>query len=325
MTLGYGISGIGYNPLGNIGLGTSGQYSSYDAYMPSMMGMNYGMGAMNPMMGMGGMMGMYPTFMAQMQQVQNQIEASQVQHNGAMHNILLNNEVNAHRETDSALMKKMLTNGDIHQGIQNLYNKVREGDQDGICSEFDKLKDYVYNTYKDELAARGDKINPSVSATQYIEAIYGNIISTQTGRVCDLRSDIKRYGDGSFANGFMSGFRRDHHSRYIDETMNHCFGLEIDQKGSKDMKQGIGNGVGRTASVLEKGLYGATAGVAAAGIGIGLIKLLNHLIPVKNAGEWSTGLKCIKEMKWSGPMKFLGLAGLAAGMAADIWWQTEKV
>ena len=312
MTLGYGISGIGYNPLGNMGLGMSGQYGSYDAYMPSMMGMNYGMGmGMNPSFGMGGMMGAYPAFMAQMQQVQNQIEASQAEHNSAMHNILLNNEVNAHRETDSALMKKMLTNGDIHQGIQNLYNKVREGDQDGICSEFDKLKDYVYNTYRDELAARGDKINPSVSATQYIEAIYGNVISAQTGQVCDLRSDIKRYGDGALQNGFMSGLRRDHHSRYIDETMNHCFGLEIDQKGSKDMRQTIGNGAGRTVSVLEKGVYGAGAGVAAAGIGLGLGKLLSFgkLPWLKAMGKAWKPAMCI---------------GAIAGMAADIWWQTEK-
>ena len=44
MTTGYGISGIGYSPLGNLGLGSTGSYTSYDMYMPSMMGMNYGMG-----------------------------------------------------------------------------------------------------------------------------------------------------------------------------------------------------------------------------------------------------------------------------------------
>ena len=316
MTLGYGISGIGWNPLGNVGLGMSGQFGSYDAYMPSMMGMNYGMGMMNPTFGMGGMMGAYPQFMAQMQQMQNQLEASQAQHSSAMHNILLNNEVAAHRQTDSALMNKMLTNGDIQQGVQNLYNKVREGDQDGICAEFDKLKNYVYNTYRDELDARGDKINPSVSATQYLEAVYGNIISAQCGgEVHDLRSDIKRYGDGSLENGFMSGFRRDHHSRYIDETLNHCFGMEIDQKGSKDMKQTIGNGIGRTASVLENAVYGVGAGAATAGIGIGAIKGLNRLLP-------NGGFKAVRNIKWGGPMKWFALAGLFAGAAADIWWQT---
>ena len=313
MTLGYGTAGIGYNPLGNMGLGMTGSYGSYDAYMPSMMGMNYGMGmGMNPMFGMGGMMNAYPQFMAQMQQTQNQIEASQAQHNSAMHNILLNNEVTAHRETDSALMKKMLTNGDIQQGVQNLYNKVREGDQDGICSEFDKLKKYVYNTYRDELAARGDKINPAVSATQYIEAVYGNIISAQSGgEVHDLRSDIKRYGDNSFANGFLSGFRRDHHSRYIDETLNHCFGLEIDQKGAKDMRQNIGNGVGRTASVLEKGVYGFGGGLAATTIGCGLASALT-------LGKCN-GFKHFG--KFALPVAWLGAL---AGMAADIWWQAEK-
>ena len=308
----YGISGIGYNPLGNFGLGMSGQYGSYDAYMPSMMGMNYGMGMNNSLFGMNGMMGMgmyYPTFMAQQQ---NQVEQMQLQHSANMHNQLLNNEVNAHRETDSALMKKMLTNGDIQQGIQNLYNKVREGDQNGICSEFDKLKNYVYSTYRDELAARGDKINPSVSATQYIEAVYGKLISAQCGGdVHYLRSDIKRYGDGSFENGFMSGFRSGHHGRYVDETLNHCFDLEIDQKKSKDMKQTVGHGVGRTASALEKGVYGAAlAGTAAAGINL--------------AGKGAYKL-CGGHMKFNG--KFAGwaaLVGFVAGIIGDIWWKSTQ-
>ena len=58
------IAGIGYSPLGTMGLGMSGQYGSYDAYMPSMMGMGYGMGMMNPMFGMGGMMGAYYNFVS---------------------------------------------------------------------------------------------------------------------------------------------------------------------------------------------------------------------------------------------------------------------
>ena len=114
MTLGYGISGIGWNPLGNVGLGMSGQFGSYDAYMPSMYGMTpsmYGMG-MNPsIFGMNGMYGMYnPSFMANMYQ---QVEASQAMHSGNMHELLLNNEVSAHRDTDSALVKKILTNAEL--------------------------------------------------------------------------------------------------------------------------------------------------------------------------------------------------------------------
>ena len=129
---GYGISGIGWNPLGNWGLGMSGQFGSYDAYMPSMMGMGYA-GMMNPALGMTGMMGYYPAYMTQMQQAQNQIEISQAQHNGAMAQIVLNNQVNGHQAVDSAIIRKMLANGDVKQGIENLYNKVVEGDQNGIC------------------------------------------------------------------------------------------------------------------------------------------------------------------------------------------------
>lgn len=315
MTLGYGISEIGYSPLGRLGLDSNCTYSSYDYCMPTMMGMNSSLFGANPMIGMGGygmmnpMMGMYnPMFMAQMQQ---QMEASQAIHAGNMHNLVLNNEVQAHRETDSALIQKMITNGDIQQGIQNLHNKIIEGDQNGICDEFDKLKKYVYNTYKDELAARGDKINPSVSATQYIEAVYSSVISAQTGKVADLRSDIKTHGDTALQNGFMSGFRRGHHTKYVDETLQHCFGLRIDHKDSKDTRQTIGKGVGRAASVLEKGVYGAAGGVAATGLVAGLAKMF-----------------CPRKVSWLKWMKGAAypalVIGAGLGMIGDIIWQASK-
>lgn len=314
MTLGYGITGIGYNPLGNLGLGSTGAYASYDSYMPSMYGMNgsiFGMGTMNGMGGMNGMMNLYnPAFMAQMYQ---QAEASQLAHAGNMHTALLNNEVNAFKNTDLALTKKMLTNGDIQQGVMNLYNKVHEGDQDGICKEFTKLKNYVLNTYKDEFVARGDKINSDVSATQYIESVYSNIASqiTGDGQVHDLRSDIKKYGESSFENGFYNGLRRDHHKRYIDETLNYCFGLQIDERSSKDMKKTIGTGIGRSVSVLEKGAYGAAAGLAATGTILGVGKLLSFgKLPF---------MKCIGA-SWKPALAI----GALAGMAADIWWQCTK-
>ena len=307
----YSISEIGYNPLGNLGLGVTGQYGSYDAYMPSSLAMNYGIGMGGSIFPMAGMYGMYnPVFMAQMQQ---QVEASQAIHNGNMHGLLLDNEVNAHQETDSALMRKMLTNGDIQQGIGNLYDKVRAGDQDGICNEFDKLKGYIFNTYRDEFKARNGKINPSASATQYIEAIYSQLASSWAGdgQVHSLRDDIQRYGDGSFQNGFMTGFRKGHHERYIDETMSHCFGMRIDQKESKDMRKGLGNGVGRVASGLEKGIYGAAAGVGAATIGCGLGKLISF-------GKLPTFTK------FGRTAGFAACLGAIAGIAADIYWQISK-
>ena len=283
---GYGISGIGWNPLSNVGLGMSGQFGSYDAYMPSMMGSSYATamtnpmfaGAMNGMYGMPGMASMYgmydPTYYTRMQQ---EMEKSQALHSGAMHNIMVNNEVNALRETDSGLMQKILTNGDIQTGITTLHAKVKEGDQDGICAEYDKLLNAVLTTYRQEFKAMGSKINPATSARQYIDAVYSRIVSAQTGQVSDLMSDIKRYGDSSFTNGFMSTFREGHHGRFVDETLNHIYGIQIDQKAHKDMKQKVGGGLGYVGSALEKGAYGAAAGAGAMGLGLATVKGFNCL------------------------------------------------
>lgn len=316
-----GISGIGWNPLGNVGLGMSGAYGSYDAYMPSMMGMNYGMGMMNPMssMGgmMGGMMGAYPTFMAQMQNVQNMLEKNQAQHSSAMHHILHQNEVNALRTTDSSLILKKLTNGGSHEGIAKLYAKVREGDQDGIRTEFTNLKNEILHRYSKEFAAYGDKINPSQEANKIIKDLYSRIIHAQTGQIADLEADIKRYGDSSLVNGIMQGLRTDHHGSYVDETLNYCFGYDIDQKGSKDMKQTIGKGLGSVASALEKGVYGLGIGAGLTGIGIGLLKGLNTALPGK-------GIKSIRSMGYWKPMRIMAIVAGLAGMAADIWWKHSK-
>ena len=305
------IAGIGYNPLGDIGLGMSGQFGSYDAFMPSMMGMGYGMGMTNPMFGMGGMMSSYPQYLAQMQQTQNMIEASQAKHNGAMHNILLNNEVNAYGETDSALIQKMLQNGDVKQGILRLQEKVEEGDQDGICKEFDELKKYVSNTYSKEISSRGNNINPDTSVVEIITNLYSQIDSTQKGKTRDLITEIRQYGDNAFENGFMSGFKRGHHTRYVDETLNHCFGLSIDQREAKDTNELIGNALGRTASVIQKGAYGAAAGA-------GAYSLLN--LGTKGLGAL---VGCKVPFKWRG-VGWGALFGALAGVAADIWWQSGK-
>lgn len=311
MTLGYGISGIG-NPLGTLGLGAMGTYGSYDSYMPSMLGMG-GMGMNSSIFGMGGMGGMmsyYPQYMTQMQQAQNQMEIMQAQHAGNMHNVLLNNEVMAHRETDSALMSKSLTNGDVKAGIDRLYAKVVEGDQNGICEQFDLLKDAVIRTYSDEFKARGDKINIDQAATRRIEELYANIISAQTGKIHNLETDIKRYGDNAFANGFLQGFRKDHHSRYIDETLNHCFGLQIDQKGSKDFKQGIGYYLGLGANSLEKGALGAVGGFTLAGlVGGGGAKIFGNSF-LKNFGKFG---------KWG------AIAGGLAGVVGGLLWKYSDI
>ena len=312
MNNGYGISGIGYDPLGRLGLGGIGSYGSYDAYMPSMLGMTglgSGMGMNGSIFGTGGMgmMGYYPQYLTQMQQAQNQIELMQVQHAGDMHKTLLNNEILAHEETDSALARKILTNGDVKLNIERLYLKVREGDQNGICQMFDELRDSVLRTYRNEFAAKGDSINQYASATKIITDLYAQLITAETGELHTLDIDIKKYGDGSFRNGFMQGFRKDHHSMYIDETLNHCYGLPIDHKGQKDRWQTEGKAIGHVASAVEKGVYGGTGAVAATGAALGLWKF------IRPKTEWfKTMGKCWK------PAALIG-AGL--GIAADILWK----
>lgn len=328
MALGLGISGIGYPAmgLGTMGLGATGSYGSYDNYMPSMMGMT---GMTNPMMTMGGMgsdltgmnpmmsgmMGMYnPLYYTQMQNAAEQIKA---QHAGDMHTTLLNNEVNAYSETDSALIKKIAQNGDIQRGVMSLYEKVKKGEQDGICEEFDKLKNYIFHTYKDELAARGKKINASTTAGQIIEAVYGNVISAQTGEIANLRQDIERYGESSTMNGFMNGFRSGHDKRYIDQTIMHCYGESISEKESKDRRKEVASYVGRGASVIEKGVYGAAGGATLFCIGKGLAAGFKATFSKGAGNAVSTAAK-------SGFFKNLGKAawiGAIAGAAADIWWQ----
>lgn len=302
MALGLGISGIGYPTmgLGTFGLGAGGSYSSYDNYMPSMLGMN-------PMMG--GMVGMYnPLYYTQMQNAAEQIQA---QHSGNMHTTLLNNAVNAQRETDSALVQKILTNSDVQQGIENLHNAVKSGNQDDICKRFDELHQYIYSTYKDELVARGTKNNPHISATKIINDLYTSIISAQNGGgTADLRNDIIKYGESSMMNGFMKGFRRGHQDRYIDQTLSHCFGDEIEDMKSKEGRKAVASYVGRGASVLEKGAYGAAGGAAAYTVGYGLLK--------GGASVFGKGSAIKFSPKWLGKAAPIGAA---LAMAADIIWQ----
>ena len=313
----YGITGL--SPLGTLGLGAMGGFGSYDMYMPSSMGMNpmmygglggyggYGMGMMDPY----GMMMNYPVFMAQ---AQNQMEELQVKHAGNMHGLYLQNEVRGHEQTDSALISKILTNGSVQQGIYSLHQKVKEGDQNGICEQYDKLKTEIYNTYSKEFQARGSNVNPAIVVNDIIEKLYGSIISAQEGTTQDLRTNIKKYGDGAFQNGFMKGFRMDHHERDIDSTLNHIYGERIDHKGYKDRTNTIGTGVGYVARGAEVAAIGGAAGVGATYAGIGAIKGLGKIF----GKDW---------IHFSGKGKIAAGIGLATAIAAivgDAIWRQQS-
>lgn len=308
MLASYSIPGL-YSPLGSLGLGTAGTYGSYDAYMPSNLAYS-GMG-MNSSIFPGGY-GMYnPLAYADLQQ---KMEKNMLGHTNSMQHGILQNDVSAHRATDSALINKIITNGGVNRDIQNLYEKVKDGDQDGICEEFDQLRHTILTRYSDEIKSMGDKVNAYNEAGHLVERLYADIITRQTGVQANLRQDIIKYGDGSFVNGFEQGFRKGHHKRYIDETMMHCFGLSIDEKESKDLKQSIGKGLGMVANVAEKSIYGAGAAAAIAGASTFAVKTI---LP----DSWSQAVKnwkifgktpFAKAGIWNS-MKFGGKLGLLAG------------
>lgn len=298
MSYPFGITGIGYNPymsgLGMYGLPNS-TYSSY--YNPAFMGYD----------GMG-MMGMYPTYMKQMNQAYQDIEKNQLSHSGAMHDLLLENRTNAYKAEDMALFKKAMEDASLNGLIVNLAEKIREGDADGICEEFDKLKGSIYQKYNTYLKANSNRLDPTESVNNIIEGMYAQIISKKTGEQVSLRSDIKKYGESAFMHGFNEKFfgKKDYHDKYTEETLSYLFGTRIDNKGGKDRMESIGGGVAKVAE-------GVTAAAAGYGAGIGLAalgKILNPLGICENLG-----LK--------GTHKFGKWAALAA-LGADIVWQLSR-
>lgn len=311
------MSGYGISALGTYGLENPGTYTSYDPYMMGMMGspygamaMGYGMGSIfNPATGYNTpmMRAMYdPLYYGQMQA---QMETNQAMHKANMHDLLLNTEVAAHRSTNQATISKIMTDATVQQGVINLYNKVREGDQDGICQQFDLLKNLIYNNYRDHFQTGGASQDSSTAAAQVLEALYYQIVSSSTqGKDGDLRADIKKYGDNAVKNGFMKGFREGHHDRYVDETLHHCFGLNVDQKSSKDSRQHIATGFGKTARALEKGALGAGIGIGACGAAA----LITAPFSTNVAKWW------IKSPR----LRWLGGLGAIAGIGASIYHQT---
>ena len=276
----------------------------------SSMGMaGYGMSGMGAMMGMPGMMGMYnPSFMGQMNQAYHEIEKQNLEHAGAMHKLMLQTQTQNYQADDQYLFQKSLEDGSVNTLIINLADKIREGDADGICEEFDKLKSTLYTKHADYLKANSNRLNPSDSVNNVIENLYAQIITAKTGQVASLRHDIKQYGETAFNHGFNKNFfgKKDYHNNYSEETLSYLFGTRIDNKAGKDRMETFGGAVGRVAE-------GATAAGAGYGIGLAaaaLAKVVNPLGICKNLG-------------FKGTHSF-GKIGLMAALAGDILWQMSR-
>ena len=307
MSYPFGITGIGSNPymngLGSFSLGTGGTYSSIGD-MSSMGMAGYGMSGMGAMMGMPGMMGMYnPSFMGQMNQAYQEIEKQNLEHAGAMHKLMLQTQTQNYQADDQYLFQKSLEDGSVNTLIVNLADKIREGDADGICEEFDKLKSTLYTKHADYLKANSNRLNPSDSVNNVIENLYAQIITAKTGQVASLRNDIKQYGETAFNHGFNKNFfgKKDYHNNYSEETLSYLFGTRIDNKSGKDRMENIGGTVGR---VAEAGTVAASG--AAAGIGASILARL-----------------CSSKVTFGGA-KWMAAIGAVGGLAADVLWQMSR-
>ena len=299
------ISAIGLNPLGGFGLDYTGAYGSYgDPMMTGMMGMN----GYPSMMGMGGMemLGLYnPAFMKQMAEMQQTMEKGQLQHAVNMHDALTQAEVSNLSAHDRAIFQKISVNGDVQREIRILADVIRKGDSDAIIQEYDKLKSVITSKYAEDLM--GNKTgNATLNADRYIELIYSQTISQQTGAPADLREDIKKYGETAFAHGFNRTFlgNSGHNKKYSEEVISYIDGnTRINDKGNKDRAEKWG-------SYIAKG----TEGVAAVGTGfaggvtaLGLGKLVapSKISFFKNIGRF-------------------GKFGALALLAGDIFWQMSR-
>lgn len=308
MTYPDGISAIGASPLGTMGLNYSGVYGSYAD--PMMMGMSAmsGLGSMGQMgmMSPMGMMGMYnPAFMQQYIDTTHNIERSQVSHSADMHEALMNAEVANLSAHDRAIFQKISVDGDVQRGIRILADAVRRGDSDSIIEEYDRLKSVIYLKHAD-LFKQNKSGNAGLNADRYIEIMYAQIVSKQTGDIADLRTDIKRYGETAFMNGFNRTFlgNSDHNKKYSEEVLSYIDGnTRINDKGSKDRAQKWG-------AISAKIAEGATALGAGFATGWGLLAFAKTIPGVK--------ISFFKNAKAAG---WLGAAALLAG---DIIWQMSR-
>ena len=297
------------NGLGGLGLTTGSMYSSYD---PSMM---MGMYGMNGLTGMGayggygmGMMGMYnPAFMAQMNQYQQQMEKSQVQHSADMHDILTQTRVQNLSAEDRAFFESVAQDGGIRANIENLADVIRKGDQDQICAKYDEVKQTILTKYNSYFQNNLANMDAEATIRGVIENMYQTMISKQAGETVDLKSDIKRYGETAMGYGFNKGFASggwlgklfgtnnedDYHKRYTEETLNYIYHTGIDSKHNKDKMKTFGNFWGKTARTLAAPGAGAVVG--------GIIgKFCGH----GTIGAW---------------------IGAALALAGDFWWQSTSV
>ena len=318
MAPGYSMYG-----LGALGLDPSGAFSSYN---PMFMGASpYGTMGMPGMMGMGMMNPEYMTqYMKQMTdmqkymaEVQHQQEKTQLLHSTDMHSAIQQAEINNLSAHDRAIFQKAMVDGDVKEGVRNLANVIRGGDQDAICEEFDKLKMSIYTKYSDYFQSADATKNTYANVNNLIRTLYAQIVGAQLGQPADLENDIKTYGETAFNHGFNIGFlgKKGHNEKYSEETINYLFGTRINDKESKDRAAKIGEYAGKGVEVLAAAPIGYAGGLAA----LGILKCLTPSFIGKFAANHAKGT--VEAMsKWGR----WGKLGALAAIGADVVWQMTR-
>ena len=310
------ISPILSNPLSTFGLGMGSQFGAYGDPTMSLMGGygSYGTGYTNNM-GMMGMMGfMNPEYIKQMYNTQFEIEKAQLNNSNQMHELIQQAEVQHLSVHDKAIFNKALVDGDVKNHIRNLADVIRAGDQNAICTQYDKLKQTIYTKYAEDIRNNKNTADVSSSVDNIISLLYGQILSTQNGGVpVDLRQDIKKYGESAIAHGFNKTFlgKEDYHDKYTEETLSYLYGTPIDNKGGKDRMQKVGGAGARVSEAVLAIPVGAAAGASAGVLAslFGKILTLGHTPFFK--GAWHLG-------RWGASI------GMAGALLGDIVWQATR-
>lgn len=314
------------------GLGSSGLYGSYyNPYMMSSMGgygslngyngyngyTGYGMSNPSFMSSMG-MMGMYnPAFMAQqtemmkqMYSAQNEIQQMQLQNQTAMHAVQQQAQVYNAKVHDRAFFETVAVNGDVQKGIREIYDSIRRGDMDYVAQKYFELKQVILNKYSDHFSNSVGGLNDKENIDHFISTLYSEIGGgyNPTGAKPDLRTDILTYGETAFEHGANTSFlgNKGHNKLSAEDCLYEIHGTRVNDAGSKEKAEQLGQYWGRTKEGLGATALGALGGVTALGIaktlpfGIG-----KNLSFTKNFGKWA----------W--------LGALALGVA-DVCWQLSR-
>lgn len=279
-----GLSAI--NPyMSGIG-GYSGMYGD-----PAMMmygGMN-GMGGAYTGMGMM----MDPSYINYYNQIQQNMEKSQVTHADDMHKRLMESKVNQQSAHTDMIVQTLAQDGGVQASIASLNEAIKSGNSNAIKQKYDELKQDIITRHNGYFKQNSVNMNLKHTIRGVIDGLYQQIVSAQTGETVTLVNDLRRYGESAAGYGFNKGLygSKDYHDNYTEEVLNYIYETGIDNKAGKDKMKRIGE---RTGKAVKWGA--APIGLGATGAAIGSI-----------GGKWGalaggvigTGIGIIGDFLWS--------------------------